>query len=509
MAERLRRAVESGLWALLILLLPMTSLPLLSRLAGGTMVAPAAVIPLALLMLVYLLPYLMRGGGLPRQVMPVLAFFLAAVFSCGLSFFFNIPLFREIDRMSNTLTALATSLIGICFYLLAISWPDSPGRLSRLYFWLNVSGLVVILWSGLQAAVWHLQGAYPDWMWDLQRLVSSSGNLYDRRVTGLAFEPSWLGNQLVLLFLPYWLAATIRRTSAGSFRLWGLTIENILLGLGAGVLLLALSRSAIISFILAVAWLLLRFTGNLVARVERKILSRPTSGRRFALPGGWIRAAVWAGVILLSAGILTALIFAATRLDTRMSDLFTLLQLRPSFTELAYELVFGERVVFWNAGLEVFSDHPFFGVGLGNAGYFFPEKMTAFGWTVAESFKMYYSSALPNTLSLWVRLLAETGMVGFSFFIAWLVVLWKSARYLESHSNPVLRTAGLAGQLAVIALLMEGMSVDTLALPYYWLSFGWLSAAAALARRSEPSGQAEWAAEPDTRFAPDNHGIVR
>jgi hypothetical protein len=101
---------------------------------------------------------------------------------------------------------------------------------------------------------------------------------------------------------------------------------------------------------------------------------------------------------------------------------------------------------------------------------------------------MVYSTALPNTLSLWVRLLAETGLLGFSLFLSWLVILWKSARYIQSHTNSILGTAGLAGQLAMIALLMEGMSVDTLALPYFWLSFGWLTAAAAIARRSEPSG---------------------
>ncbi|MBU2611906.1 MAG: hypothetical protein KJ606_13315, partial [Chloroflexi bacterium] len=33
-------------WALMLLLLPITSLPLLSRLAGGTAVAPASILPL-------------------------------------------------------------------------------------------------------------------------------------------------------------------------------------------------------------------------------------------------------------------------------------------------------------------------------------------------------------------------------------------------------------------------------------------------------------------------------
>ncbi len=488
MIERLRRATEGGLWALLVILLPLTSLPLLSRLAGGTMVAPASALPLILLIVVFLLPWLLRGGGLPRQAVPLLAFVLAALFSSGLSFFIDIPLFRQIDRLNNTVSALATAAIGICFYLLAISWPDSPVMLKKLYFWLNVSGMILIFWSGLQAVVWFSSNAYPEWMWKLQSLVSSSGNLYDRRVTGLAFEPSWLGHQLVLLYLPYWLAATLKRTSAMSFRLLGLSAENLLLAAGAGMLLLALSRSAIISFGLMIASLLLRLTRQVVSQIQRKILSRQAQRGRPSLSAGLISAVVWAGFVIILVGLLSAVVFAGTRLDARMADLFILLQRRMSFTELAYKLIFGERVVFWNAGLEVFSQHPLFGVGLGNAGYFFPEKITTFGWTVVESYKMYYSSSLPNTLSLWVRLLAETGLVGFGIMASWLVILWKSARYVEDQHDPILRTVGLAGQLALVALLMEGMSVDTLALPYFWLSFGWLTAAAEIARRSEGSG---------------------
>lgn len=488
MVDRILQRVIGGLWVLLILFLPLTSLPLLSRLAGGTMVAPAAAIPM-LLILVFLIPWLLRGGGLPRQVMPLLGLILAAVFSSGLSLFLDIPLFREIDRLKNTLTALLTSMIGVCFCLIAISCPDSTDRLSRFYFWLNISGFVLIAWSGLQAVTWFASGGYPEWMWRVQRLVSSSGNLYDRRVTGLAFEPSWLGHQLVLLYLPYWLAATVRRTSAFAFRLGKLTGENILLGLGVGVLFLAFSRSAIISFLLACSWMLFRAAVKLVQRIQVKFGANPHSRRDSPLQGSLIRAAIWAGMIVIAVAALSGLVFAVTRLDPRMADLFSLLQRRLSFTELAYELVFGERVVFWNAGLEVFSEYPIFGVGLGNAGYYFPEKMTAFAWTVAEPFKMYYSTTLPNTLSLWIRLLAETGVLGFSLFLSWLVLLWKSARYIQSHPNPILSTAAMAGQLTMIALVMEGMSVDTLALPYFWLSLGWLTAAASIARNSEAVGK--------------------
>lgn len=497
MINRLRQPIESAFWALLILMLPFTSLPLLSRLAGGTMVAPASIIPLFVLILIFLLPVLLRGCGLPAQTVALLAFALAAILSSGLSFFIDIPIFREVNRLNNTLSALVTAAIGIGFYLLAAAWTDSTDKLARIYFWVNISGLVIILWSLLQAVIWFTSQAYPDWLYQIQAWVSSSGNLYNRRVTGLAFEPSWLGHQLVLLYLPYWLAATVRRTTAVPLRLWGLSMENVLLALGAGVLVLAFSRSAVISFVLMLSLLLIQLTKHVVRSIQRKLHISTEDSKPAAIRIRLAGAAIWAGVIILYLALMAGLVFAATRLDTRMADLFTLLQRRLSFTELAYNLIFGERVIFWNAGLEVFSDHPIFGVGLGNAGFFFPEKINAYGWTVVEPFKIYYSSSLPNTLNLWVRLLAETGVLGFGVMLSWLVILWKSARYVQAQSDPILRTTGLAGQLALVALLMEGMSVDTLAFPYFWLTFGWLTAAAEIIRRRTPSRQWEPAAQLD------------
>ncbi len=494
MINRLRSWAENGLWILLVLILPITSLPLLSKVTGGTMVAPAAIIPLVLLAMLFLAPFLFHGGRLPRQVLPVFGLFLAAVFSSALSFFIDIPLFREINRLSNSLSSLVTLAIGIGFYLLATTWTDTPQKLNRLYFWVNLSGLIIILWSFFQAAMWYSRGAYPDWMAAVQRLVSSSGNLYDGRVTGLAFEPSWLGHQLVMFYLPYWMAATVRRTSAVPRRLFGLTFENALLVAGVVVLFLAFSRGAIISLILMISLLLIRLTRLVVRIIQNRIHYRQLKSRSKIFSPGLLAALIWSGVVVFFGAMLAGLVFALTRLDPRMANLFSLLQQRLSFTELAYKLVFGERVVFWDTGLEVFSAHPIFGVGLANAGYFFPEKLTAFGWTVVESFKLYYSTALPNPLNLWVRLLAETGILGFAIMISWLIILWKTGRFVRTQPNSVLCTAGLAGQLALIALLMEGMSVDTFAFPYFWLTFGWLTAAAEIARRSQSSGLGQPAA---------------
>ena len=96
----------------------------------------------------------------------------------------------------------------------------------------------------------------------------------------------------------------------------------------------------------------------------------------------------------------------------------------------------------------------------------------------------YRASSIPNIKSFWVRILAETGLVGFAAFLTWYYVLWRSSRFLQAASQPLLQTIALSGQFVLLAFLFEGFSTDTFALPYLWVSLGMVSAASALWRAS-------------------------
>ncbi len=476
MLQRLRHFLYYFLWAGLILLLPITSLPLLSKAAGGSMVAPASVLPLGLLLLVFIPLNYDRLRRLPMAATPLLVFILMALLSSALSFFIEFPLFREASRLRNMLSGFLTLGIGLSFFLAALLLTDRGEQLSFFFRWANMSGGIALLWAGLQSAYWYLGGGYPDWMGEIQRLISSSGNLYFRRTTGFAFEPSWLGHQLVLFYLPYWLAASYRRFSVFGWRVWRFSAENILLVGGALILVFSLARSALLSFSLSVAWLVLLITGSITHWLHQTLIGR--RGHPYSkLASLIILSGIWLGIFGLYAAILMAGAFILTRLDPRMADLLRVILNPYSPLEAANYLFFGERVAFWVTGLQIFGDYPLFGVGLENAGYFFPQKLPIFGWTVVESHKMYYTSALPNTLSLWIRLLSETGIIGFSLFFSFLYLLWNTARLLLRDPNPLIATLALTAQLTLIALLIEGMSVDTFAFPYFWLIFGWLAAA--------------------------------
>jgi hypothetical protein len=128
------------------------------------------------------------------------------------------------------------------------------------------------------------------------------------------------------------------------------------------------------------------------------------------------------------------------------------------------------------------------GVGLGNAGLYFPEKMPAFGWELVEINNTFYRwSDLPNIKSLWVRIPAETGLVGFGLFLAWLYLLWHSTRLGRSSIDPLLRTLAWAGTFAWIAFLIEGFSVDSLALPYFWFAMALVTAVRSSGYRTSKS----------------------
>jgi hypothetical protein len=70
-----------------------------------------------------------------------------------------------------------------------------------------------------------------------------------------------------------------------------------------------------------------------------------------------------------------------------------------------------------------------------------------------------------------------------AFFVAWLYVLWQSARFLLHSENRLEQTFGLSGSLTLVILMIEGFSIDSFALPYLWFSLGLLTAAASLRQK--------------------------
>jgi hypothetical protein len=498
-AKRLYLSFQWIAAGLMMFVLPFTSFPLVARLTGSQMVAPFSFLPMVFLLIIWLVPYLLRSGTLPRQVIPLLAFGVAALVSGAVAFFLPFPAYKGTTLPRSEFKALATLLVGVCFYLVITGWANQATRIRFLLRWINWGGVLVLGWSFFQAVIWFRMHTYPDWMWNFQGAVSTSLLLYTGRSNGFTYEPSWLSHQLNMLYLPFWMASVVTGFTAHRFRLGKLHFEHLLLLGGVITLGLSISRIGWLTFLFMLAFLILLLNIQLVRWLHGRLFRRSvTAGvRSRLLQTGFIAASVLV-LGLVYAGLFAGAGYALSRVDPRMAKFFDFSTIKEeSFFHWANQNVFAERIVFWQAGWEVFNDYPFLGVGLGNAGYFFPQKLSAFSLALTEvRILMFRWTMLPNIKSLWVRLLAETGMVGFGLFLSWVYVLWQSAAFLHAWKDPLFKMIGLAGGFVLVGFLIEGFSLDTFALPYYWFSFGLVTSACEVARRCaadtgrEPVGMA-------------------
>ena len=145
--KRLYQIVTNLSWGLLVFLLPITSLPLLAKAAGGTDVAPISVVFLLILVLIWLLPGILRGRGVPQQSIPLLIFFLIALIASFLAFFYPIPSFKNEPIWNNELPNIITLGIGVCFYLVTSLWISDEGKLKTFFRIVNISGAIALVYT--------------------------------------------------------------------------------------------------------------------------------------------------------------------------------------------------------------------------------------------------------------------------------------------------------------------------------------------------------------------------
>jgi len=450
-------------WYLLIALLPITSMPIVASLLGSDSVANPSIMFLIALVLLWLVPGVAQNIPVHGSVLPLIVFVIVSISGTLFSFFYDIPAFKGINQFSPVASAVSTLILGFLFFICASSYPTNKTVLKKTMQIINWSGLIIFFWSGMQAVFWYVYKEYPQWLFDLQGLISSRV-LYRQRVTGFALEPSWFAHQLNMFYLPFWLSYSLNKTSNHSIRISFLTFENILAVLGVISLFLTLSRVGMASFLMM--FLLIGFTlhKKIVRFVMEKIFKRIRISKQLI-------AAFMIILYLLSIG---AVVVVFSKVDPRMARLFDFsFENENPFITYFDQLQFGERVIYWLSGWNIFGKYPVFGVGLGNAGFFFPSSIPAEGWRLVEVSKLINRTrTLLNIKSLWFRLLAETGLVGFSLFIGWLISL---SYYLLAKirsgivSNKIM---GFVGGFVLLGIFFEGLSIDSFAFPYWWVSLG-------------------------------------
>jgi hypothetical protein len=465
--------------ALAVLLLPVTSQPQLSRLMGYSLVAPPAILLIALLGIVWLPMFLIRGGKLPAEMRPFIAFILAALLSSLAAYFIKFPAYRNFTPYVTEKDALLTFVIAIGVYFVFALWFRDQKQLKLAAALINLSGFVLVAWCLAQLFVILVRGGeYPGWMVRIQ-FVLSVRSLLDHafltRVGGFAYEPSWLAHQLNVLFIPFWLAATV--TGYSSIRkLAGVSLENVLLVGAVFAMLFSFSRVGLLALVLMAAYALWRLHIHWISRLQSRYHWKLSF---------WMRLLLVAGLLILYGLVLLAVLFVMGKVDARFARILALEDIPPSLFELAFRVDFAERVVYWANGFQTFVRYPVLGVGLGNTGFFFAQHLPLIAKRLNEIiYVLTYENYLPNVKSLWVRLMSETGLVGFSLFCTWFYVMWRAGKNLERQSVPVFRLFGWMVFFVITAFVAEGFSIDSFALPYLWTSLGIITAASAAARHS-------------------------
>jgi hypothetical protein len=280
-------------------------------------------------------------------------------------------------------------------------------------------------------------------------------------------------------------------------KVWRISLENVLLPVGALILVFSFSRIGLAAFLLTLGYLAF----SLLFRSGRWLARR--AAERFGFGGAPTLNLVLAlfisiAVIFLLFRVTFGLVRVMSAYDTRAARLMDLdnYYTRDPY-QLARNLAFGERLVYWAVGWRVFSNYPLLGVGPGNTGLFFMEKLPIQGWQLSEIIQVVdLLHDLPSVKSLWSRLLAETGLIGFSALAAWLFVVWRAGAFLKAQAKRILRMIGWMGSFVIVAMILEGFSVDSFALPYLWVSLGIVTAASALGRRELASREEDMDLQP-------------
>ena len=451
-----------------LLLLPVTSLPLISHLVGGTLVAPPSSFLLGLLGAGLLVQAFWKKRPLPSPTLPLLVFVGLALLSTLLAFFRPVLPFKGHSYWKEAVQAVSTLGLGIAVWAAAALAPRKRDDFYSWLRWINTAGVLLVLWGILQAGViFLLHGQYPHWMIRVQSWVSLrdlTRVTFRKRVTSFAYEPSWLAHMLNTLFFPYWMAAALTGFTACKRRLGWLTLERGLLAGGFFVLLASFSRIGLLGFFAVTGFLVLILAGYLIRWGQRHFRHQ------------WLRWMLPLLVLLVFFAVGTALVWLLARHDPRMAQIFNLSRF-DNIYELGHNLKFGERIIYWALGLQVFAAYPLLGVGLGGVGFYVPAYLPSYGWRLPEIINaLVLRDFVFNAKNLWVRLLAETGVLGFAAFTVFLLILVLEAWILQRRQDNLWRTLGWMGLLAVIALLGEGFSLDTFAFPYFWIASGLMTA---------------------------------
>ncbi len=449
------------------------------------MVRPLAFYPLAALVL--LLSWRMFKGTLKFRAngsLILLGLFLIAAFTSTMWgwAFSPIPMHGQ-EYISRALRAWVTLAGGIVFFISTMLMNQTEDDLRYSLKWLYIGLAVSILWGGIQM-VSYLTG-FPDRI-DLNKFQLSFSIrklLIKKRAAGFAYEPSWLANQIVTIYFPWLLAAVF--TGYRIFkRRW---MEVVLFVAMLALLICTFSRGGIVMGF-ATALLVFIFTQGKRIRSWWNWFFHPV--QKEGLSKRIWQIALRAGIMALFAAIIvgTGLILSTNKYFAQIWR-----SQKGTLTDYAIDIYAGPRLAYASAGWGVYLDHPITGVGLGASGFYLYDHIPDWSITTLSEISRQLTPngwLYPNPKNLYIRLLAETGIVGFILYLLfWLGILGIVIRLSRSDS-PFHRMIGISGAFIWLVLIIFNFTQDSFIDPNQWLGLGLLLGLSASFRlKKDPDNQ--------------------
>jgi hypothetical protein len=478
--------VQKVLWAAFLIFLPVTSFPYFPPAIGGeALVRPLSLYPLLILLPFAVLPRLIKKTT-SSAILSLLTFALVATASSLLSLLRGIEPTLGVSAAARFLRGLFTLGIGCSIYLATALLPDSPEDLRFTLRWIYAGFAVALLWGTLQTS--YIIRPNPQWFATLDRLQEfiSIRRLLPERISGMTYEPHWFAEQIILLLTPWSLAAILSGRSVFRWRWRWLTVEWLLFLWGILLLPFTYSRAGVLNLLILVFFSILFLGPNLVWKKIGSVhaLHPEQTGK----PSREISRYL---VLALLAAVFVALpVYTIGARNAFFSRLWAYWEREDTSLNgyLSY-LGFDARLAFNQAALNTYNAYPLLGVGLGNYAFYFEEMLPyrplAF---IPEVMRQITPEPgrdrLITAKNLYLRLLAETGIVGAVTFLAFVIANLGGGIYLWLSPDAETKYWGTASLCGLMGFLLAAFSFDSFVIPNMWVVFGLVTAAARIYRRT-------------------------
>ncbi|MEK6221317.1 MAG: O-antigen ligase family protein [Chloroflexota bacterium] len=455
-------------WGLVVLSLPLTTFRYVPSFYGFSSVRPLALYPLAILLLMLAIKaWRSKKLELPKIATPILAFLFAALVATLLGFLLDPLELRGQSYAGRALRAWFSVAVGLMFFLSAYWMNKSKDDIKYTLRWMYAGLVASIIWGGIQIAANKFAFIDIAIIEKIQLSFSLRGLPDNYRIVGFAFEPAWLADQIVIFYYPWLFSALITGYRVFKYR-W---VEPGLFILGSVLLVFTFSRGGVLIAILAV--------GATILIVGRKQIAAGWNWLWSPFRNKDPKQSFWRAAAIRTLLLISLLIgftsAARTFSENRYFSSFLEFDSTTDLYKYMLDVSAGPRLAYAASGLNIYTDHPWTGVGLGASPLYLYDNLPDWALTNLPEINRRLSPDSPivtNVKNLYIRLLAETGIIGFWFYSAFFLSILAEIRQLYKSNKDIARYVATAGLFIWIAIGLRNFTQDSFTFPIMWVSIG-------------------------------------